>query len=239
MKHWKLKLGLLSGLGMTVLVGLLIQPRWLLNLIGRVGPGATYYIDTDAQAVALTIDDAPSEATDEILDVLDRYDAKATFFIISRRVPGREQNLTRMVAAGHELGNHLTEDEASILLSATDFEAAVLEADRVLADYGPVRWLRPGMGWYSPGMVATVSRQRRQLVLGSVFPYDTHIASPQFASQFILSSVRPGDIIVLHDGPGRGDRTAKTLKQILPALQAQGYDVVTLSTLAEQQSAKD
>ena len=87
------------------------------------------------------------------------------------------------------------------------------------------------MGFYNTGMVEVAERHGYQLVLGSTFPYDTHIHSSRFASEFILRTVQPGDIIVLHDGEERGLRTAKTLATVLPELQKRGYKVTTLSEL--------
>jgi len=87
------------------------------------------------------------------------------------------------------------------------------------------------MGFYSPEMVKTAKKHNYKLVLGSRFPYDTHIHSSRFASAFILSTVQPGDIVVLHDGEKRGERTIQTLKTILPKLQEQGYEITTVSEL--------
>jgi peptidoglycan-N-acetylglucosamine deacetylase len=231
---------LFAGLLFSLLLGLayfLAQPRWLLNLAARFKPGAIYAVTFPANVpwvVALTIDDGPSAATADILAVLARYDAKATFFNISGHLPGYEAVVAEAIAAHHELGNHLTADEPSIRLSPEAFEADLLTAEQAWQPYvspDPLRWLRPGMGFYSASMVATAQRHGYQLALGSVFPYDTHVPFSGFAIAFILSTVQPGDIIVLHDGKERGQRTVNTLKKILPALQARGYTVTTLTNL--------
>jgi peptidoglycan-N-acetylglucosamine deacetylase len=243
---------LFAGLLFALLLGLayfLAQPRWLLNLAARFKPGAIYAVTLPANVpwvVALTIDDGPSAATADILAVLARYDAKATFFNISGHLPGHEAVVAEAIAAHHELGNHLTADEPSIRLSPEAFEADLLAAEQVWQSYvspaslgSSLRWLRPGMGFYSASMVATAQRHGYQLALGSVFPYDTHVPFSGFAIAFILSTIQPGDIIVLHDGEsrgstrkGRGQRTVDTLKKILPALQARGYTVTTLTNLS-------
>ncbi len=217
---------------------LVTQPRWAFRIANYVMPGALYAIDLPDGAtpvVALTIDDGPSIATADILLVLDRYDAKATFFNISGHLPGNEAIVSNAVAAGHELGNHFTADEPSIRLSPDDFEADLLAAEQTWQPYlpetAPLRWLRPGMGFYNTDMVQTAQKHGYQVVLGSVFPYDTHVLSSRFASAFILNTVQPGDIIVLHDGGDRGPRTVDTLNKILPVLKARGYEVTTLSEL--------
>jgi len=236
---------------------LLSQPRWLFSLAMRVYPGALYRIEHEpaehraakrpaqrqpdaAPTVALTIDDGPGPNTDKILTLLNRHQARATFFNLSEHLPGYEATVRRAVQEGHELGNHLTADEPSALLSETEFEKDLVAAEAALLPFlkpnQGLRWLRPGMGVYTPSMVTIAQRYNYRLALGSNFPYDTHIASSRFARSFILSKVRPGDIIVLHDGQGenaaRGDRTLETLKTVLPILKNRGYKVTTLSELA-------
>src|SRR5262249_3506226 len=94
-----------------------------------------------------------------------------------------------------------------------------------------VRWLRPGSGWYTPRMVASIERAGYCLALGSIYPFDAQLPSSAFASAYIRANARPGAVIVLHDGHSRGHRTALTLQRVLPALRARGYRVVSLSEL--------
>ena len=229
----------LVGLG-----ALLLQPRWFFTLAAQVKPGALYAVDlpdTAPKIVALTIDDGPSEDTLEILETLDRYGAKATFFSISGNIAGHEKAIAQAVKSGHELGNHLTADEPSAKLSLEDFEADLLAAESVLSPYlkdQQIQWLRPGMGWYSADMVKIARKHGYKVALGSCFPYDTHVPSVRFASTFILNTVKPGDIIVLHDGKeGRSQRTTATLEKILPVLAERGYQVTTLSALTQQKNS--
>ena len=223
---------------------LLTQPRWMFRLAARFRPGALYAVDLPPErppVVALTIDDGPSKITADILAVLERYDAKATFFNISDHLPGHEATVAKAVAAGHELGNHLTADEPSIRLSTDDFESDMIAAEEVWQAYLPkdsLRWLRPGMGFYNAEMVSIAEQKGYSVVLGSVFPYDTHVPSSKFAIAFILRTIQPGDIIVLHDGEERGTRTAATLKKVLPVLKAKGYRVTTLTKVTEAVETK-
>ena len=226
---------------------LLSQPRWLFALATNLFPGALYAVDlsdglfegdAEIKKIALTIDDGPSPVTAEILAVLAQHNVKTTFFNISGNLDGHEAVVQQAVESGHELGNHLTTDYPSIRLSPEDFETNLITAQQALLPFvqsiktdATLQWLRPGMGFYSPEMVKTAKKHNYKLVLGSRFPYDTHIHSSRFASAFILSTVQPGDIVVLHDGETRGERTVATLKTILPRLQAQGYEITTISEL--------
>ena len=220
-----------GGIVVTALVAW-TGPRWLVSPVAARAPGCVFTMPTRERAVALTIDDGPAPETPAILRALRTTDAHATFFLISAHVPGREAIVDTLVAARHELGNHMTRDEPSIRLAPEAFDAAMHEAGTVIQRFAPVRWLRPGAGWYTPRMVAAIERAGYRCALGSIYPFDAQLPSSRFASAFILANVRPGAIIVLHDGGARGRRTAKTLQRVLPALRERGYRVVSLSELA-------
>lgn len=224
---------ILSSLaGLSLLAVLFFQPRCLLSIATIIIPGVIYFAKTDKKLIALTIDDGPDPiTTPKILDVLRRYGAHATFFIISNRVKGNETLLKDMVSDGHELGNHLTEDKPSIQLSPQEFESELLEAHNILSKFGELRWLRPASGWHNAAMVKIACTHSYQIVLGSIFPFDTHISSTWFSSKHILFNASPGSIIVLHDSGSQGERTVSTLGKVLPELSKKGYRIITLSEL--------
>jgi peptidoglycan/xylan/chitin deacetylase (PgdA/CDA1 family) len=227
--HWIL--GGAGGLAIFA-AALWTAPRWLVPRIAARSPRCLYAVAIRERAVALTLDDGPDAAhTPQILRLLRAHGARATFFFIAGHVPGHEAVVATTVAQGHELGNHLMRDAPSIWLPPDAFSAAVREAGAVLARFGPVRWLRPGSAWYTSAMLAAVEREGYRCALGSVYPYDAHLPLPGIATAYILANARPGAIIVLHEGGGRGRRTVEVLRQVLPALRARGYRVVTLTEL--------
>ena len=221
-------------------VALWLKPEWLIAHLRKQSPEVLYSVDTDEKVVALTIDDGPDPCgSPRILDVLNEYDAHATFFLISEHIIGNEIFVERMVAEGHELGNHLTADEPSIALSNGEFERELLEADLALTEYvDDVKWMRPGSGWYNEEMLATIKKHDYQCALGNVYPYDPQISIYWFSAYYVLGNVKPGSVIVLHDYDRRGGRTAKALEIILPKLTERGYRVVTLSELAGVQAGE-
>jgi peptidoglycan/xylan/chitin deacetylase (PgdA/CDA1 family) len=206
--------------------------QWEVRRLAKHNPEVLYYVDTQAKAVALTIDDGPDPVTTgKILDVLKANDAHATFFIITSRIPGNEMLLQRMVDENHELGNHLMRNEPSIRLSPEEFERQLLKSHAALSHFSPVHWFRPGWGRYNARMLATLKKHGYRCALGSVYPFDPQIRWSWFSKRFILSNAQPGSIIILHDSGSKGKRTAKTLSKILPALRERGFDVVTLTEL--------
>lgn len=120
------------------LTSVYLLPRWLLRLVEwNSHPSVLWSVRTSSRVCSLTIDDAPSPSTPAILDVLREHQVRATFFIISGRIPGNEDVLRRIVREGHALANHLTEDRASILDELHVFEQKLQECDRAIGEFQP------------------------------------------------------------------------------------------------------
>ncbi|KAE9358145.1 hypothetical protein PF008_g2813 [Phytophthora fragariae] len=118
------------------LTSVYLLPRWLLRLVEwNSHPSVLWCVRTSSRVCSLTIDDAPSPSTPAILDVLREHQVRATFFIISGRIPGNEDVLRRIVREGHALANHLTEDRASILDELHVFEQKLQECDRAIGEF--------------------------------------------------------------------------------------------------------
>jgi peptidoglycan/xylan/chitin deacetylase (PgdA/CDA1 family) len=226
-------LALAGGLLVTTGAVLWTAPEWLITRLARWYPGCLYHVPTDQSMVALTIDDGPDPvSTPSILAELRRHEARATFFLITDRLRNQEPLVSRLVAEGHELGNHFTRDRPGILLGSSAFEADLLRADYALTPWGRPVWARPASGWYSQAMIGVMARHGYRCALGSVYPFDATIPSVAWASSYILRNVRAGAIVILHDGGSRGRRTARVLAEVLPKLRRRGYRVVSLSELA-------
>ena len=234
------RIRLLVAAGCVVGVPILLlacAPRAITGAAATVFPGCRYDVKVAQPVVALTIDDAPDvRTTPAILDTLGAYGSHATFFVITSQLHAAadapDSIVVRMRREGHELGNHLTRDRPAIRLDSAAFERDLAEADSVLRPYGPLRWARPGSGWYSRRMVRTMQRAGYECALGSVYPIDAGLGWPWLSERYIMAHARPGAIIILHDRGIRGERTAAVLGRVLPALRARGYRIVTLSELA-------
>jgi peptidoglycan/xylan/chitin deacetylase (PgdA/CDA1 family) len=124
-------------------------------------------------------------------------------------------------------------DEPSIQLSPQEFRSNFREMDAILRGFGGSRYFRPGSGWYNDRMIREAARLGYTLVLGSVYPFDAQLPYPALAERYILQKSVPGSILILHDGPERGLRTADVLRRVLPELRLRGLQVVTVSELLE------
>ncbi|KAI1107891.1 carbohydrate esterase family 4 protein [Jackrogersella minutella] len=221
-------------------------PQSLIQYFARRWPDVLWEVQTNKKIVALTIDDAPSEHTQDILAVLNGYEATATFFVIGGQVPGREETLADIVRSGSELGNHAMHDEPSRALPDEELTAQIEEVrERIRDAYAtanmeenpkmPPQYFRPGSGFFSDRMRALVDKLGYRLVLGSVYPHDPQISWSWLNARHILSMVRPGAVIVCHDRRGW---TAPMLRTVLKRLTADGYRVTSLTEMLEETSRR-
>lgn len=242
-----LGIGMFVVLLILVLIGLIyIQPPAFLAQI----PGAIFLSEADWRSgqkrIAITFDDGPDpDTTPQILQVLAEYQIPATFFLIGERALQHPEIVQQIATSGHGIGNHSLVEEFSAFRGDYGSKLSQTEAifRQILGEqFTGSRWVRPGGGIYTPTLLSIVrsNPQYQGVVLGSIFPFDTHIRSVDFASKFILDRVHPGAIVVLHDAKGkreatadqpRGVRAAQTLRRIVPPLETQGYQFVTLDQL--------
>ncbi|KOS19740.1 Bifunctional xylanase/deacetylase [Escovopsis weberi] len=189
--------------------------------------------------IALSLDDAPSAHTDEIMRILAANDAHATFFVIGSQAlaPQRAPLLRALVAQGHELANHAMHDEPSAalpdaaLLAQLDqvkgIIAAAYEAEhRVL----PNNYFRPGSGLFTRRMRDLLGNRGFRIVLGSVYPHDAQLRWPRLNARHVLGMAREGAIVVCHD---RRAWTPDMLRLVLPELRRRGFRVVTITELVK------
>lgn len=211
--------------------------------------GKVYYHQktiTD-KIVAITFDDGPNEPyTSEILDILENYGINATFFVIGKNVELQSETAKRIVAEGNVIGNHSQSHNANHALTTYGYRDIELAQDTIVTVTGVSPHLyRPPHGKKSPWELYALKRLKLVEVTWSISANDQHIVgflgkpSPEMLAQEIVSKVRPGGIVLLHDGYGtnhgdiKADKslTVKTLPLIIEELQKQGYEFVTVPEL--------
>jgi peptidoglycan/xylan/chitin deacetylase (PgdA/CDA1 family) len=212
----------------------LIRPSdWILRQVSTQYPGVVFRIDTDERAIALTIDDAPHpEVTPGLLRELRATGVKATFFVIGAYAEAHPELIDSIRADGHELGNHLFTDRMSALLSDDQFVDELLRTDELLHLDGPPKWCRPGSAVVTPRIVRLISKNGYTPVVGTAYPVDLYTGVDLTVAQF-LDNVRPGAILVLHDGGASRQDNVQVLSELLPQLKAMGYRLLTLTELSK------
>jgi peptidoglycan/xylan/chitin deacetylase (PgdA/CDA1 family) len=192
-----------------------------------------FFVETNENVFALTLDDGPDpEVTPRVLDALARHESHATFFVLGSRAERHPDLIRRILAEGHEIGNHTWDDERSILLATDRFEKSLSSTHNLLVRFGqPVDFFRPGGGWTNSGIIDVARRYGYLCVLGSLYPNDVHIPFSRFIVWDVLRRACPGAIVILHEGTPERMPVVDILGALLPRLAEQGYRVTTVSDL--------
>jgi peptidoglycan/xylan/chitin deacetylase (PgdA/CDA1 family) len=198
-----------------------------------VGADVVSAITTSDPVVALTFDDGPHPTTTpHLLDALAAAGARATFFVLGSLAARHPHLVERIAREGHELGNHLMHDEPSIRLAPEDFEQQLAQVHALLTPHGPIRFFRPGSGWFNP----------RLLHAGAALGYRCALASPGLVAAFypdpdaiglrLARRARPGAVLVLHEGTHRRADVTRVTERLLGELTRRGLAATTLSDLS-------
>jgi peptidoglycan/xylan/chitin deacetylase (PgdA/CDA1 family) len=189
--------------------------------------------DSAAPRIALTFDDGPHPRwTPQVLDVLARHDATATFCVVGEQVAGREQLIERIQAEGHVLCNHTAGHDYA--LPARDPQQVQAEIEGVNAllravvpDASVTAFRAPG-GRFSPEVVAAADSLGLDSWLWSVDSQDWRTDDPDEIVARVLDRVAPDAVVLLHDGGGARSATVAALEEIVPVLSSVGYEFVGL-----------
>ena len=188
----------------------------------------------EEKVIALTFDDGPHpRLTPEILDILEEYDVKATFFVVGYNASYYPDLVKAEADAGHEVGNHTFSHANLREASYEELCREISGTERLIYENTEfrTRLLRPPEGIYSTMVCDAAEDFDYTIVLWSIDTRDwAHTPSERIAEN-VLSEVRGGDIILFHDFIGTDSPTPDALRQILPVLIADGYRFVTVSEL--------
>jgi peptidoglycan/xylan/chitin deacetylase (PgdA/CDA1 family) len=185
----------------------------------------------DRHQIALTFDDGPTPGvTERILDELKRRELKATFFMIGQNIVAAPDLARRVLAEGHEIGNHTATHPKLTTLPEAEVEAEIQKTQDIIADRLHYRsaWFRPPYGLLRQNQAHLLQARKLRIVLWNVDPGDWAQPGEARITGTILSETKPGSIIVCHDCHLQ---TANSLPAILDGLIERGLMPITLSTL--------
>lgn len=195
-------------------------------------------VPTDQKVIALTFDDGPDPAdTPEILALLRQYEAKATFFVIGRRVEQYPDLVRREAEEGHEIANHTFTHSYmnNRKLSAVQMAEELRKTDRAItaATGQKPRLFRPPGGYYNERVVEASKQIGYKVVMWSWHQdtEDWHTPGVQRIVDKVLGNARNGDIVLFHDYVEGKTQTVEALRRILPELSQRGFRFVTVSEL--------
>lgn len=194
--------------------------------------------DPAGDAVALTFDDGPVPRTEKAAEVLEARGARATFFFVGEKVAGREPIVRRMVAVGHEVGNHSYHHQYYPSERDIVSTSALL---RGITGAAP-RSYRPPFGAIDRPTALAVREAGMSPVSWDVdsedvFPIFKGL-EPEKVYENVVGRVRPGSIVLLHDG-SPWSRAVEALPDIVDTLTERGFRMVTVSELIAEQAAAE
>jgi peptidoglycan/xylan/chitin deacetylase (PgdA/CDA1 family) len=193
--------------------------------------------------VALTFDDGPSAHTETVADLIAQHGGAGTFFVLGDQIPGHEALLRRMVAAGHELGNHTYSHPRCSSLDEEALRAELVRGQQAIAEAvgRPPVLVRPPYGDDAERVGIVGADLGLTCILWDVDPIDWRERNVDRIVRRVLDGVADGAVVDFHDGwpshhTGIRDRTptVDALREIVPELVRRGYQLVTVSAMSEQ-----
>ena len=188
-----------------------------------------FVLSKTKKTIAFTFDDGPSKHTDELLISLYENHANGTFFVVGNLMSGRVKTLQKTLEYGNEIGSHsydhsyLTKKKVEAL---EDMHKAMISEFKRLTG-SDLLLTRPPYGSINQKVVTAI---KTPMILWSLDTRDWEVRDTQIIVDNVLSSIQDGDIVLFHD---LYPTTIEAVKILLPILYAEGYQVTTVSKLAE------
>lgn len=191
---------------------------------------------TKQKMIALTFDDGPNPPyTEQILNILQQNNAKATFFVTGGSVKAYPEMLKKVYAAGNVIGNHTYSHPLTTKLSTAAFEKELNKTNQLIFDQihvYPVLF-RPPYGMSNTKTSQTLERLGYKKITWDymVNDYESWKTTADEIARNVIQHARPGAIITMHDGGKDRSKTVKALSQIIATLKQAGYKFVTVAAL--------
>ncbi len=192
-------------------------------------------VPTEQPLLALTFDDGPSNTfTPQVLDILQKYQTRATFFVVGRQVERSPHLIARIHAAGHEIGNHTFYHPYGFKSIAHMEKELDMAEEAVYKITGHRTTLfRPPGGQISAAQLQAARRKGYTVVLWTAADdaKDWAGTPPRRIAERITHHVQKGDILIFHDCGGDRTNSVQALELVIKELQMRGYKFVTVSEL--------
>ena len=210
------------GFALAALLWLFFRPPFGKNIVR---------LNTDQRVVALTYDDGPNPPyTDQLLDVLAKHNVKATFFLIGNRIEQHPETVHRIIAEGHQVGNHTYNHPLLGFLPPIYVQRQIERTDALLRELditGDIVFRAPMLTRFLP-VAQFQAKAERTHISCNVWSWDWTTQNPDKITETVLKQTKPGSIIVLHDGKAENKNanrsgTVEATDRIITALKREGY----------------
>lgn len=188
----------------------------------------------DDKSIVLTFDDGPDpQYTPKLLDILKINDVKCTFFVLAENAQKYPDVIKRIKNEGHCIGLHSLRHGNAIFSLPYQTKKSFVKALNIMDDLGiNIKFFRPPWGIFNPLTYHYAKSNNLKIILWSMHAMDwSKWVTEDYIKQRIINNIKPGDIILLHDG-SRGmknfpEKTIKALKTVLPILKKRGFQFIS------------
>jgi peptidoglycan/xylan/chitin deacetylase (PgdA/CDA1 family) len=219
----------------SALSAILLFSAWLSTpLVPQLVGQSFRCVNTQEKVVALTFDDGPRpDGTPAVLDLLARYNIQATFFLIGNRVEQCPELTQRIWQSGHQVGNHTWSHTLMMFKSPSYLRQEIEKTDAILKGLGHPDeiFFRAPYGMKFLLLPLVLRRMNKKNIIFDSVAWDWSSPGVEQIVRNVISSVRPGSIILLHDGVGNQQETIVAVEEIIKQLIEQGYRFVTVAQL--------
>lgn len=189
--------------------------------------------------IAISFDDGPHPMTEKVLDLLQKYNAKGTFFCIGTQIEKYPEIFRRMLKEGHVIGNHSYSHSNTFgVFSTQKVTEEILQTNQIIQSISgkSALFFRPPFGVTNPRISRAVAKTKHYVIGWNIRSLDTVIESEDQILERVKNKVVPGGIILLHD---TSLKTVNVLEQLLLFLQSENYDCVTIDKLLKIPAYED
>ncbi|MDR6843390.1 polysaccharide deacetylase family protein [Flavobacterium granuli] len=208
--------------------------------------GSNYHVKTycgnplvKEKKIALTFDDGPHEMTLLVLDVLKKYNAKATFFCIGKNIETHPEILKKVIEEGHTVGNHTYSHSRFFdFYRKSEVIAEIKQTDALIESVlgKKTNLFRPPYGVTNPSIRRALAVTKHKTIGWNIRSFDGGTKNKKFILNRIIKRIKPGGIVLLHD---TSIQTVSVLKQLLLYLGQNNYSVVPLEELLNIKAYED
>ena len=202
--------------------------RGILNLF--------FHGNRNEKNIALTFDDGPAEETEKLINLLKKEKIKATFFILGKRIRGREKTIRKMIRDKHEIGNHGYSHESLRFKKQSFIFEEINKCDKILLNDFKVETnlFRPPYFYFGLNAWIVTYGLKKKVIFCDVPSKDWKLKGVSSIVERVLLRAKPGSIINLHDhlediGPNKN--IVKITEKIISELKNKDYKFVTVSEL--------
>lgn len=220
---------------------------WLgINAFGSSRISSNYHIKAfcnnpleTQKKIALTFDDGPSEFTLEVLELLKKYNAKATFFCIGKNIEKHPEIAKQIIAEGHLVGNHsYNHSKFFDFYNARKITEELQKTDSLLEKFTSkkINFFRPPYGVTTPSIRRALQLTGHKVIGWNIRSLDGGTTNVELILNRIIKRVSPGGIVLLHD---TGSHSVLVLEQFLQFLQQNNYEVISIEELLNLKAYED